>query len=79
MSKEKIQEVIIESLNTYFADLGDSKPFDIYNMVILAAEKPTLEAVMKRANGNQSHAAAILGINRNTLRKKLLHHGLSKT
>ena len=77
MSKEKIQEIVLESLETYFADLGDNNPFDVYNMVLLTVEKPTLEAVMRLANGNQSRAAGILGINRNTLRKKLLLHGLA--
>ena len=77
MSKEKIQEVVLESLETYFADLGDNNPFDVYNMVLLTVEKPTLEAAMRLANGNQSRAAGILGINRNTLRKKLLLHGLA--
>lgn len=45
-------------------------------MVIFSVEKPILEAVMDRAEGNQSHAAEMLGINRNTLRKKLQQHGL---
>ena len=42
----------------------------------LTVEKPILEVVMLRADGNQSHAAQMLGINRNTLRKKLQEHGL---
>jgi Fis family transcriptional regulator len=45
-------------------------------MVVLTVEKPILEVVMHRADGNQSHAAQMLGINRNTLRKKLQEHGL---
>ena len=45
-------------------------------MVIFTVEKPILEAVMNRAEGNQSHAAEMLGINRNTLRKKLQQHDL---
>jgi Fis family transcriptional regulator len=45
-------------------------------MVIATVEKPLLEAVMMRAEGNQSHAAEMLGINRNTLRKKLQQHDL---
>lgn len=77
MSKEKIQEVVLKSLETYFADLGDNQPFNVYDMVIQTVEKPTLEAVMQITNGNQSQAANILGINRNTLRKKLLQHGLN--
>jgi len=45
-------------------------------MVVFTVERPILEAVMTRADGNQSHAAEMLGINRNTLRKKLQQHGL---
>ena len=45
-------------------------------MVIAEVEKPLLEAVMKRAGGNQLRAARMLGINRNTLRKKLSLYGL---
>ena len=46
------------------------------DMVVLTVERPILEVVMMRAEGNQSHAAQMLGINRNTLRKKLQEHGL---
>jgi Fis family transcriptional regulator len=47
-------------------------------MVMLAVEKPLLEVVMKHAEGNQSKAAQWLGLNRNTLRRKLLDHKLIK-
>ncbi len=76
MSKEHIQEVVKKSLEKYFRDLGEQRPSNVYEMVVLTVEKPILEAVMARAEGNQSHAAEMLGINRNTLRKKLQQHGL---
>jgi Fis family transcriptional regulator len=76
MSKEHIQEVVKKSLEKYFRDLGEQRPSNVYEMVVLTVEKPVLEAVMERAQGNQSHAAEMLGINRNTLRKKLQQHGL---
>jgi Fis family transcriptional regulator len=47
-------------------------------MVLLAVEKPLLEVVMERAEQNQSRAADWMGLNRNTLRKKLLEHKLIK-
>ena len=76
MSKESIQEVIQKSLEDYFNDLGEQQPSNIYNMMVLTVEKPILTVVMQRAAGNQSHAAEMLGINRNTLRKKLQQHDL---
>jgi Fis family transcriptional regulator len=76
MSKDSIQDVVKKSLEKYFKDLGEQQPSNVYEMVVFTVEKPILEAVMARAAGNQSHAAEMLGINRNTLRKKLQQHGL---
>ncbi|MFT5590954.1 MAG: Fis family transcriptional regulator [Bradyrhizobium sp.] len=76
MSKESIQEVVKKSLEKYFRDLGEQQPSNIYDMVVVTVEKPILEVVMARAAGNQSLAAEMLGINRNTLRKKLQLHSL---
>jgi Fis family transcriptional regulator len=76
MSKDNIQDVVRKSLDKYFRDLGEHEPRNVYDMVVLTVERPMLEAVMVRAEGNQSHAADMLGINRNTLRKKLQQHGL---
>jgi len=63
-------------MRQYFKDLDGEKPSGIYNMVVNCVEKPLLEVVMHHAQGNQTRAAELLGINRNTLRKKLLEHGL---
>jgi Fis family transcriptional regulator len=78
MSKKYIQDCIKESLECYFQDLRGAEPHAIYDMVLAAVEKPMLELVMKQAEGNQSKAAEWLGINRNTLRRKLLDHKLVK-
>ena len=45
-------------------------------MLLRAVEKPLLEVVMARTGHNQSRAAQWLGLNRNTLHKKLRQHGL---
>ena len=78
MSKKKIEECIRDNLNTYFDDISGLEPNGLYEMVLLAVEKPLLEVVMERADQNQSRAADWLGLNRNTLRKKLLEHKLIK-
>ncbi len=75
MSAE-ISECIRRSLNRYFRDLDGENPHAIYDMVLVCVEKPMLEVVMKHADGNQTVAAEMLGINRNTLRKKLTEHHL---
>jgi Fis family transcriptional regulator len=76
MSKENIQEVVQKSLEEYFNDLGGQQATNIYDMFLTTVERPILQVVMTRADGNQSQAAQMLGINRNTLRKKLQEHGL---
>ena len=63
-------------MKQYFKDLDGEKTCDIYDMVVLSVEKPLLEVVMVQAQGNQTRAAELLGLNRNTLRKKLQQHGL---
>ena len=77
MSKKTIQDCIKDNLENYFHDLRGAEPHAVYDMVVNAVERPMLEVVMQRADGNQSKAAEWLGINRNTLRRKLLDHGLA--
>ncbi|MBI4742878.1 MAG: Fis family transcriptional regulator [Betaproteobacteria bacterium] len=64
------------ALETYFRDLDGEKPAAIYDMVIRSVERPMLEVVLGQAGGNQTLAADMLGINRNTLRKKLVDYQL---
>src|SRR5690606_6357896 len=78
MSKKNIQECIRDNLEGYFQDPRGAEPHAVYDMVVSAVERPMLEVVMQRAEGNQSKAADWLGINRNTLRRKLLEHKLIK-
>jgi two-component system nitrogen regulation response regulator GlnG len=53
------------------------EPGAVYDKALAAFETPLLQAIMRQCDGNQVRAAAMLGINRNTLRKKLLEHGLA--
>ena len=64
------------ALDRYIHDLDGQTPGDLYAMVIAEVEAPLLEVVMQLAQSNQCQAAKMLGINRNTLRKKLRLHGL---
>jgi Fis family transcriptional regulator, factor for inversion stimulation protein len=64
------------AVDGYFRDLDGEKPQGVYDMVINCVERPLIEAVLLRVDGNQTHAAEMLGINRNTLRKKMKTHGI---
>ncbi len=77
MSQKAIEDSVKSTLNTYLNDLQDTAPADLYDMMVRTVEKPLLEVVMEKANNNQSRAAEWLGLNRNTLRKKLVEHKLA--
>lgn len=59
------------ALGMYFDHLEDEIPSDVYQMVLNQVEKPLIEFILAKTDNNQSRAAAMLGINRNTLRKKI--------
>jgi len=71
-----LQDCVRASLERYLEDLGEAEPRDMWDMVMRCVERPVLEVAMERAAGNQSRASEMLGITRNTLRKKLLAHQL---
>jgi two-component system nitrogen regulation response regulator GlnG len=58
------------------AALAEPEPSEIYRRILEGAERPLLEAVLAHTDGNQIRAAALLGINRNTLRKKIVDLGI---
>jgi Fis family transcriptional regulator len=66
-----IRDSVYRALNNYFAQLGDGRPAELYDMVLAEIEIPLLESVLAYTRGNQSKAAIILGLSRGTLRKKL--------
>ena len=66
-----------DALDRYFTNLDGHEPNDLYQLFMGEVERPLLERVLKYTNGNQTRAAAVLGINRGTLRKKLTQYGLS--
>ncbi len=58
-------------MQQYFQDMQGEAPNNLYQLFMSQVEKPFIEVVLKNCNNNQSKAAEILGINRNTLRKKI--------
>ena len=75
---ETIEQCIFRTLEQYFHDLDGARPHALHELVMTAVERPLLKYALERCAGNQSAAAALLGINRNTLRKKLVEHGLAE-
>ena len=69
----KYVELCVEQ---YFKDLDGECPVGLYDRVMAEVEKPLIEVVMKKNLGNQTRTAKMLGINRNTLRKKLEQYSI---
>ncbi len=65
-----------ETLTQYFQDLDGECPSAIYDMVTQQVEVAMIAFVLKKTEGNQTRAAQWLGLNRNTLRKKIQTYGL---
>ncbi len=65
-----------EKLSDLVDRLGGLEQGDIYDMVIQRVEKPLITLVLRKTEGNQVRAANLLGINRNTLRKKIKELGI---
>ena len=74
--KSPLEQSVRERLERYFSDLGDAEPHDLLAMVVNCVERPVLQVALEKSQGNQSKAAAMLGVTRSTLRKKLLAHNL---
>ncbi|MCG2633613.1 MAG: Fis family transcriptional regulator [Gammaproteobacteria bacterium] len=64
-------------MESYFQELNGERPCGLYDLVLTQVEEPLLRAVLGYTGGNQTRAAELLGINRNTLRKKLKTYGLN--
>ena len=74
--QNKLQDQVKKSIEAYFRDLNGELPCNVYQLVLAEIEKPLLKVVMDYTEQNQSQASKILGINRNTLRKKLENYQL---
>jgi len=78
INENDVARHVRKALKEYFRDLDGEPPCcSLYDMVMDCVEKPLIEMVLEHVGGNQTHAADMLGINRNTLRKKMLQHGIS--
>jgi Fis family transcriptional regulator len=72
----ELGKTVEKSLDEYFRRLDGERPHGVYDMVITHVERALIASVMERAGGNQTQAADMLGMNRNTLRSKLSKYGI---
>ena len=68
---KSLEDYIVSYLSRFPINDFDDNEKGLYQSVLLEFEKPVLNYVLKATGGNQIKASKILGLNRNTLRKKL--------
>jgi two-component system nitrogen regulation response regulator GlnG len=72
-----LDELVKRRLRELFQQHGDVPPKELHELALSWVERPLLEFILERTSGNQLRAAQILGINRNTLRKKITVLGIA--
>ena len=70
-TQRSLREMVKNSIEQYFENLGGHETINLYELVLKEVEVPLLTVVLEQSKNNQSKAAKILGLNRGTLRKKL--------
>lgn len=76
-AEDALEEVVLERLRSFASDLQGVEPRDLYALIMPQLERPLVRVAMELAEGRQVHAAQMLGIHRNTLRKRLDALGLA--
>ncbi len=69
-----LEKWLDKSIKQYVGAMDEKNNGHLHELIIGGIEKPLVEIVLKETNGNQTQAANILGINRNTLRKKIAEY-----
>lgn len=71
-----LRDYVAKAVRRYLHDLGDCDSHELHDVVLREIEVPLIVEVLRHCEGNQSRAAAVLGLNRATLRKKIKLYGL---
>jgi Fis family transcriptional regulator, factor for inversion stimulation protein len=74
---DPLRDCVREALSNYFAHLNGHRITNLYDLVLAEVEGPLLRTVLEHTGGNQTQAAALLGISRSTLRKKLAQYDIA--
>ncbi len=72
-----LRQHVQNTISRYLQDMGNTAPENLYQMLLAEIEPPLIEEILKRTGGNQSQAASMLGITRNTLRTKMQRYSIS--
>ena len=73
-----LSQCVRDALDFYLLNMADHEIKDLYGLVMEEVERPMFETVLRHTNGNLSHAAKMLGMTRNTLRKRLGVYGIDR-
>ncbi|MFL2916254.1 MAG: helix-turn-helix domain-containing protein [Nitrospinia bacterium] len=69
-----LEKWLDRSIRQYVGEMDEKNNGHLHQLIMGGIEKPLVEIVLKETGGNQTQAANILGINRNTLRKKIAEY-----
>lgn len=75
-NKKTLRDNVHKAVESYIKNVDGEEISGLYELVLSEVEQPMLEVVLRHTEGNQSKTAAILGLNRGTLRKKLKQYDL---
>ena len=72
-----LRQHVQNTISRYLQDMGNTVPENLYQILLAEIEPPLIEEVLKCTGGNQSRAADMLGITRNTLRTKMQRYAIN--
>ena len=72
-----LRKHVQNTINRYLQDMGTTEPENLYQMLLAEIEPPLIEEILRCTGGNQSRAADMLGITRNTLRTKMQRYSIN--
>ena len=77
--RKPLNKYIRRSLKQYFADLDGSNPTDLHKRLVEELERELFNYAVQHTEGNRTHAAAMLGISRSTLQRKLAYYNIDQS
>jgi DNA-binding protein Fis len=77
LDKHSLEAIVELKISRFLDQIGTYYPEDLHSLIMKKVEKPLVNQILRRTGGNQVHASRILGINRNTLRKKMKMYGFA--